>query len=51
VIDLDSRWCLVVVFAAFGVILLLLAWGWAVRRAVLRLGMSLHQEGLPAKDV
>lgn len=50
-IDLDPLWRLVIVFAAFGVIPLLLALGWAVRRAVLRLGMSLHQGGLSAEGV
>ena len=50
-IDLDPLWRLVVVLAAFGVIPLLLAMGWAVRRVVLRLGMSLHQGGLSAGGV
>ena len=50
-IDIDPLWCLVVVLAAFGVIPQLLALGWAARRTVLRLGMSLHQGGLFAEGV
>jgi hypothetical protein len=47
VIEIDPLWRLVVVLAAFGVIPLLLALGWAV----LCLGMSLHQGGLSTDGV